>query len=103
MITSAPRNVKQHPNFPALLPLMTALALLGFGLYNERYPFDGETTVVVAVKHLQEEMVSPRVYASDVPVSLEQIILKCTEKSPDRRYSNIAELIADLKQAIEQA
>ncbi len=65
-----------------------------------RVPFDGETTVVVAVKHLQEDIVSPRVYASDVPISLEHIILKCTEKSPDRRYQNVTELIADLKQSL---
>ena len=35
-----------------------------------------------------------------MPVSLEHIILKCTEKSPDRRYANAAELIADLKQSL---
>ena len=35
-----------------------------------------------------------------MPVSLEHIILKCTEKSPDRRYQNVTELIADLKQSL---
>ena len=77
-----------------------SLGIVLYEMVTGRVPFDGETTVVVAVKHLQEEMVSPRVYASDVPVSLEQIIMKCTEKSPDRRYANIGELIADLKQSL---
>ena len=77
-----------------------SLGIVMYEMVTGRVPFDGETTVVVAVKHLQEDIVSPRVYASDVPVSLEHIILKCTEKSPDRRYANAAELIADLKQSL---
>lgn len=77
-----------------------SLGIVMYEMVTGRVPFDGETTVVVAVKHLQEDMVSPRVYASDVPVSLEHIILKCTEKSPDRRYASAAELIADLKQSL---
>lgn len=77
-----------------------SLGIVMYEMVTGRVPFDGETTVVVAVKHLQEDIVSPRVYASDVPVSLEHIILKCTEKSPDRRYGSAAELIADLKQSL---
>lgn len=76
---------------------------LGITIYEMvagRVPFDGETAVVVAVKHLQEEMVSPRYYAPELPHSLEQIIYKCTQKSPDRRYSSMTELIQDLKQAL---
>lgn len=77
-----------------------SLGIVMYEMVTGRVPFDGETTVVVAVKHLQEDIVSPRVYASDIPVSLEHIILKCTEKSPDRRYANVADLTADLKQSL---
>lgn len=77
-----------------------SLGIVMYEMVTGRVPFDGETTVVVAVKHLQEDIVSPRVYASEIPVSLEHIILKCTEKSPDRRYANVAELVADLKQSL---
>ena len=77
-----------------------SLGIVMYEMVTGRVPFDGETTVVVAVKHLQEDIVSPRVYASDVPVSLEHIILKCTEKSADRRYQNVTELVADLKQSL---
>lgn len=77
-----------------------SLGIVMYEMVTGRVPFDGETTVVVAVKHLQEDIVSPRVYASDIPISLEHIILKCTEKSPDRRYPNVTELIADLKQSL---
>ncbi len=77
-----------------------SLGIVMYEMVTGRVPFDGETTVVVAVKHLQEDITSPRVYASDVPVSLEHVILKCTEKSPDRRYANVADLVADLKQSL---
>ncbi|MCI8374248.1 MAG: Stk1 family PASTA domain-containing Ser/Thr kinase [Lachnospiraceae bacterium] len=77
-----------------------SMGIVMYEMVTGRVPFDGETTVVVAVKHLQEDIVSPRVYASDIPVSLEHIILKCTEKSPDRRYASVAELTADLKQSL---
>ena len=54
----------------------------------------------IAIQHLQEEMVAPSAYAPDLPVSIEKIILKCTQKSPDRRYGNIGDLLLDLKRAL---
>ena len=45
-------------------------------------------------------MPSPREFVPDIPRSVEQIVLKCCEKSPDRRYQNMTELIADLKQSL---
>ena len=76
---------------------------LGITLYEMvtgRVPFDGDTTVAIAIKHLQEEMVPPSVYAEDLPYSLEQIILKCTQKSVNRRYDKMEDVIADLKHSL---
>lgn len=76
---------------------------LGITLYEMvtgRVPFDGDTTVAIAIKHLQEEMVPPSIYAPDLPYSLEQIIFKCTQKSVDRRYSRMEDVIADLKHSL---
>ena len=70
-----------------------------FEMVTGRVPFDGETTVSIAIKHIQEEMPSPKVYVPDLPISVEMIIMKCTQKNPDRRYYNIGELIKDLKKA----
>ena len=75
---------------------------LGITLYEMvtgRVPFDGDTTVTIAIKHLQEDIIPPSQFA-DVPHSLEQIIIKCTQKSPDKRYFNIHDLIADLKMSL---
>ena len=67
-----------------------------FEMLTGRVPFNGETTVAIAIKHIQEEMPSPREYVPEIPVCVEQIVLKCTQKSPDRRYHSMAALIADL-------
>ena len=77
-----------------------SLGIVMYEMITGRVPFDGETAVSVAVKHLQEEMVPPHVYAPDIPLSLEQIIQKCTEKSQERRYANTGELLKDLKQSL---
>jgi len=78
-----------------------SLGIVMYEMVTGRVPFDGETTVAVAVKHLQEEMPSPKTFCPELPVSLENIIYKCTEKIAVRRYANMAELITDLKQSLQ--
>lgn len=63
-------------------------------------PFDGDSTVSVALKHLQEEIVSPSEEVPDIPYSLECIIMKCTQKNPERRYHDCASLLQDLKRSL---
>ena len=71
-----------------------------FEMLTGHVPFDGETTVAIAIKHIQEEMPSPREYVSEIPLCVEKIIFKCTQKSPDRRYQSMGELIVDLKKSL---
>lgn len=76
---------------------------LGITLYEMvtgKVPFDGDTTVAIAIKHLQEEMVPPSIFTPELPNSLEQIIYKCTQKSVDRRYQKMEDVIADLKHSL---
>lgn len=77
-----------------------SLGITLFEMLTGRVPFNGETTVAIAIKHIQSPMPSPREFVPDIPRSVEQIVLKCCEKSPDRRYQNMTELIADLKQSL---
>ena len=65
-----------------------------------RVPFEGDNTVTVALAHLEEPVVPPSEYVPDMSRALEQIILKCTQKRPDRRYSCVADVIADLRKAL---
>ncbi len=77
-----------------------SLGITMYEMVTGHVPFDGETTVAIAIKHLQDEMVPPSYYTPDLPHSLEQIILKCTQKSVDKRYNSIDETIADLKHSL---
>ena len=77
-----------------------SLGITMFEMLTGRVPFNGETTVAIAIKHIQEEMPSPREYVSEIPVSVEQIVYKCCQKSPDRRYQSMGELITDLKKSL---
>ena len=77
-----------------------SLGITMFEMITGRVPFDGDTTVSIAIAHIQEELPSPKLYAMDIPISLEQIIIKCCQKRPDRRYQSMAELVADLKKAL---
>lgn len=77
-----------------------SLGIVMYEMVTGRVPFDGDTTVAVAIQHLQEEMVPPTAYTPDLPISLEKIILKCTQKNPDRRYENMGELLIDLKKCL---
>lgn len=79
-----------------------SLGIVLYEMVTGRVPFDADTAVSVAVKHLQENMVPPSTYCKDLSYSLEQIIKKCTEKSPDRRYQDISLLLADLKQSLTE-
>lgn len=77
-----------------------SLGIVMYEMVTGKVPFSGDSAVSIAIQHLQEDITLPSKYAVDIPISLEKIILKCTQKSPDRRYNSMDELIADLKNAL---
>lgn len=77
-----------------------SLGITMYEMVTGRVPFDGETNVAVALLHIQGEMVPPRKLEPSIPRSFEKIILKCTQKKPDRRYASARDLIADLRQVL---
>ncbi len=77
-----------------------SLGITMYEMITGRVPFEGETNVAVALLHIQGEMTPPRELVPSIPRSYEKIILKCTQKKPDRRYSSCKELIADLRKAL---
>lgn len=77
-----------------------SLGVTLFEMLTGRVPFNGDTTVAIAIMHIQEPLPSPRDFVPDLPISVEKIVLKCCQKSPDRRYQSAALLIADLKRSL---
>ena len=77
-----------------------SLGITMYEMLTGRVPFEGDSTVSVALLHIQGEMVSPREYEPMIPVSLEKIVLKCTQKKPEMRYRTVTELIDNLKRAL---
>lgn len=71
-----------------------------YEMVTGKVPFDGENTVSVALGHLGEPLTPPSQHNPDVGLALEQIILKCTQKKPDRRYSSMEDVINDLRKAL---
>lgn len=63
-------------------------------------PYDGDNTISVALAHIQGGMTSPRELVPTITTSLEKIILKCTQRAPERRYASAGELILDLRKSL---
>ena len=71
-----------------------------YEMVTGRVPFEGDNTVTVALAHLETPIEPPSAVNPAVPVSLEKIILKCTEKKPEYRYASMGEVISDLRRAL---
>lgn len=77
-----------------------SIGITMYEMVTGHVPFDGDSTVTVALKHLQEEIIAPGEEVSDLPYSLECIIMKCTQKNPALRYHDCASLLTDLKRSL---
>lgn len=73
-----------------------SLGIVMYEMLTGRVPFDGESPVEVALKHINEEIIPPSKLAKNIPPSLEKIILKATDKYQANRYRNADELHEDL-------
>ena len=77
-----------------------SLGITMYEMVTGRVPFEGETNVAVALMHFLSVRPPPRQLEPSIPVSFEKIILKCTQKKPERRYASARELIADLRKVL---
>ncbi len=74
-----------------------SLGIVIYEMITGRLPYDGDSAISVALKHVQDDIVPPRELDNTIPIGLESIILKCVQKRQADRYSSIRDLIKDLK------
>ena len=74
-----------------------SLGIVMYEMITGKLPYEGESPITVALKHVQEEIISPREINRHIPLSLEKIILKAVEKRQADRYANIGLMLKDLK------
>ncbi len=73
-----------------------SVGVLMFEMLTGRLPFDGDSPVSIAIKQMQAEAESPRSINPDIPVGLEEIIIRAMKKDPDLRYQTAAEMLRDI-------
>jgi len=73
-----------------------SLGVILYEMVAGRVPFEGETTLSIALKHKKETPQNPRELNSQVPEDLGQLILRCMEKDKERRYQGAMELFSEL-------
>lgn len=78
-----------------------SLGVVLYEMVTGRVPFDADTPVSVALKHMQEEPVPPIELNNNIPVSLNKIILKALKKDVMYRYQTSTELLTDLRMIIK--
>ena len=78
-----------------------SLGVVMYEMLTGRVPFDADTPVSVALKHMQEEPEEPIELNPNIPESINKIIMKALKKDPVERYQTSMELLRDLKQALK--
>ncbi|MGE5629359.1 MAG: Stk1 family PASTA domain-containing Ser/Thr kinase [Solirubrobacterales bacterium] len=78
-----------------------SLGIVLYELVTGRVPYDAESPVSVALKHIQEPVVPPKQINDHIPESLNKLILKAIEKEPIKRYQKVSDMVSDLKKIQE--
>lgn len=78
-----------------------SLGVVLYEMLTGRLPFDDSTAIAIAIKHIQEKPVLPRILNSDIPESMQYIVMKALNKEQNLRYATADEFLADLKKVIK--
>lgn len=74
-----------------------SLGITMYELSTGKVPFDADSPITIALKHMQEEIPSPKLKNDKLDDRIVKIIMKCTEKNPINRYQKVSDLVVDLR------
>ncbi len=78
-----------------------SLGVVMYEMVTGRVPFDADTPVSIALKHMQEEPVEPQEINPNIPDAVNKIIMKALQKEPALRYQTATEMLQDLKMSLK--
>ena len=78
-----------------------SLGVVMYEMLTGKVPFDADTPVSVALKHMQEEPKEPAEINPEIPSAVNQIVVKAMQKEPSARYQNATEMLHDLSTALK--
>ena len=78
-----------------------SLGVVLYEMITGRVPFDSDTPVSVALKHMQEDPIEPIILKPELPHSVNDIIMKAMQKDTEKRYSNATEMLKDLEMSLK--
>lgn len=79
-----------------------SLGVVMYEMLTGKVPFDADTSVSVALKHMQEAPIEPIEINENIPVAINDIILKAMQKEPMARYQSATDMIKDLNKALKE-
>ena len=77
-----------------------SLGVVLYEMLTGRLPFNDSTAVAIAIKHIQEKPILPRILNSDIPEPMEYIVMKAMNKEQNLRYASAEDFLADLRKVI---
>jgi len=80
-----------------------SLGIVIYEMLTGKVPFDGESPVSIAYKHVREDPLPPAMMNPDISPELEAVVMKALAKNPENRYQNAQEMQADLERCLEGA
>jgi len=77
-----------------------SLGIVIYEMITGRVPFEGDSPISIALKHINNEIILPTIIKKNTPKAIEDIIIKATQKDQSRRYNSAREVLDDLNQAL---